>query len=102
MPKKPKKPPIEISDEESTFTFSPPSPTPSLFRIGEKRRHPQSSPENENQKPAKKTIKPTTTTASMPSIPSSSRSPEEYLQEALESLVQAFKGLEEEEEEKRE
>ena len=34
----------------------------------------------------------------MPSIPSSSRSPEEYLQEALESLVQAFKGLEEEEE----
>ena len=34
----------------------------------------------------------------MPSIPSSSRSPEEYLQEALESLFQAFKGLEEEEE----
>ena len=79
MPKKPKKPPIEISDEESTFTFSPPSPTPSLFRIGEKRRYPQSSPENENQKPAKKIIKLTTTTASMPSIPSSSRSLEEYL-----------------------
>ena len=31
-----KKPPIEISDEESIFTSSPPSPTPSLFRIGEK------------------------------------------------------------------
>jgi len=40
MPKKPKKPPIEISDEESTFTFSPPSPTPGLFRIGEKKGHP--------------------------------------------------------------
>ena len=100
MPKRLKKPPIEISDEESTFTFSPPSPTSSLFRIGEKRGCPQSSPENENQnqKPAKKITKPTTTMASMPSIPSSSRSPEEYLQEALESLVQAFKGLEEEEE----
>ena len=36
MPRKPKKPPIEISDEESTFTSSSPSPTPSLFRIGEK------------------------------------------------------------------
>ena len=31
-----KKPPIEISDKESTFTFSPPSSTPNLFRIGEK------------------------------------------------------------------
>ena len=40
MPKKPKKPPIEISDEESAFTFSPPSPTPSLFRLGEKRERP--------------------------------------------------------------
>jgi len=35
-----KKPPIEISDEESTFTFSPPSPPPGLFRAGEKRGHP--------------------------------------------------------------
>ena len=69
-----KKPLIEISDEESTFTFSPPSPTPGLFRTGEKRGHPQSSPEKENQKPAKKTIKPTTTTASTPSIPSDSDS----------------------------
>ena len=54
MLKKPKKPPIEISDEESTFTFSPPSPTPSLFRIGEKRGYPQSSNTKENQKPIKK------------------------------------------------
>ena len=40
MLKKPKKPPIEISDEESTFTFSPPSPSSGLFRIGEKRGRP--------------------------------------------------------------
>jgi hypothetical protein len=37
-----KKPPIEISDDESisisTFTFS--SPSPSLFGTGEKRGHP--------------------------------------------------------------
>ena len=39
MLKKLKKPPIEIS-EESTFTFSPPSPTPGLFRLGEKRGRP--------------------------------------------------------------
>ena len=69
MPKKPKKPPIEISDEESTFTFSPPSPTPGLFRIGEKKGHPQSSPENKNQKPAKKIIKLITTTDSVPNVP---------------------------------
>ena len=95
-----KKPPIEISDEDSISTFSPPSPSPSLFRIGEKKGHPQSSPEKENQKPAKKTIKPTTTTDGMPSMPSFSFSLEQYLYKALESLVQAFKGLEEEEEEK--
>ena len=35
-----KKPPIEISNEDSTSTFSPPSPSPSLLRIGEKRGHP--------------------------------------------------------------
>ena len=35
-----KKPPIEISDEDSTSTFSPPSPSPSLVRTGEKRRYP--------------------------------------------------------------
>jgi hypothetical protein len=61
-----KKPPIEISNEESTFTFSPPSPTPGLFKTGEKRGHPQSSPKKENQKPAKKTIKPTTIADSIP------------------------------------
>ena len=34
-----KKPPIEISDNKSIsiFTFSTPSPSPSLFRVGEKR-----------------------------------------------------------------
>ena len=31
MPRKPKKPPLEISDKEPTFTFSPPSPTPGLL-----------------------------------------------------------------------
>ena len=57
-----KKPPIEISDNESTTTFtfsapspSAPSPSPSLFGTGEKRGHPQSSTEKENQKPTKKT-----------------------------------------------
>ena len=64
-----KKPPIEISDEESTSTFSLSSPSPSLYKTGEKRGHPQSSPEKENQKLAKKTIKLTTITASTPSIP---------------------------------
>ena len=65
-----KKPPIEISDNESTtiFTFSAPSPSPSLFGTGEKREHPQSSIEKENQKPAKKIIKLMTFTASIPSI----------------------------------
>ena len=67
-PKK-KQPPIEISDNESTFTFSLPSPSPALVRAGEKRGYPQSSPEKENQKqPVKKKIKPITTTDSIPSI----------------------------------
>jgi len=35
-----KKPPIEISDEDFTSTFSPPSSSPGLSRIGEKRGHP--------------------------------------------------------------
>jgi len=72
-PSRPKKkqPPIEISDNESTFTFSPPSPSPDLFRAGEKRGYPQSSSKKENQKqPIKKTIKPTTATDSIPSISS--------------------------------
>ena len=89
MLRKPKKPPIEISDKESTSTFSPPSPSSSLFRIGEKRGYPQSSPEIENQKPAKKIIKPTTTTASTPSIPFL----EQYLSEALENLIKPYKGI---------
>ena len=95
-----KEPPIEISDEESTSTFSPPSPSPSpsLFRTGEKRGHPQSSPEKENQKPVKKTTKLMPIMASIPSIPFPPLSLEQYLYGALESLVQAFKGLEEEEE----
>ena len=80
MPKKLEKP-IEISKEESTFTFSPPSPTPGLFRIGEKRKHPQSSPENknQNQKPAKKITKPMTITDSIPSIPFPPLSPKQHL-----------------------
>ena len=90
MLKKPKKPPIEISDEESTFTFSPPSPTPGLFRTGGKRERPWSSPKKENQKPAKKTIKPTTTTDSIPSVFLPPTSLEYYLQRALESLKQAY------------
>ena len=40
MSKKLKKPPIEISEKESTFTFSPLTPTPGLFRLGEKRERP--------------------------------------------------------------
>src|SRR6267142_314348 len=80
-----KKPPIEISDNESIFTFSVPSSSPNLFRtgerveqpqsplstglfgIGEKRGYPQSSSKKEKEKPAKK--KPTTTIESIPSIP---------------------------------
>jgi hypothetical protein len=65
-----KKPPIEISDDESistsTFTFS--GPSPGLFGTGEKRRHPQSSTKKENQKPAKKTTKLVAFTAGIPSI----------------------------------
>ena len=65
-----KKPPIEISDNESisTSTFSAPFSSPGLFRTGEKRGHPQSSTEKENQKPTKKTTKMRTFTASIPSI----------------------------------
>ena len=65
-----KKPPIEISDNKSTttFTFSAPSPSSSLFGTGEKRGHPQSSTEKENQKPTKKTTKLMTFTAGIPNI----------------------------------
>ena len=71
-----KKPPIEISDKESTFTFSPPLPTPGLFRIGEKRGYPRSSPEKEKEKPIKKITKITTTTNSIPSVSFPPISPE--------------------------
>jgi len=74
-----KKPPIEISDEESTSTFSLLSPSPSLFRTGEKRGYPQSSPEKENQKPVKKIIKLITTTDRIPSIPFPPLSLEQHL-----------------------
>jgi len=95
-----KKPPIEISDKDSISTFSPPSPSP--IRTGEKREHPQSSPKKENQKPTKKTIKPTTTTNSTADMPSYSFSLEQHLSFALDSLAQAYTGLEEEEEEREE
>jgi hypothetical protein len=82
-----KKPPIEINDEDSTSTFSPPSPSPGPLRIGEKRGHPQSSPKKGNQKPTKRATKPTTTTDSTDNIPSYSNSPEQYLRFALKSLT---------------
>jgi hypothetical protein len=77
-----KKPPIEISDNESTttFTFSaPPSSSPGLFGTGEKRGYPQSSTEKENQKPAKKTTKLMTFTAGIPSISFPPLSPKQHL-----------------------
>ena len=42
LKKKPliEKPPIEISDKDSISTFSPPSPSSSPFRIGEKSGYP--------------------------------------------------------------
>jgi len=103
-PGRPKKKPIEISDNESisTFTFSAPSPSLGLFGAGEKRGHPQSSTEKETQKPAKKTTKLMTFTAGIPSISLSPLSPEQHLQKALDSLTQAYKGLEEKEEDKKE
>jgi len=94
-----KKPPIEISDNESISTFTFSGPSPGLFGIGEKRGHPQSSTKKGNQKPAKKITKLMTFTAGIPSISFSPLSPEQHLQKALDSLTQAYKGLEEEEEE---
>ena len=67
-PKKPPKerPPTETNSNDPSFTFSFPA-------LGEKRGHPQSSPENENQnqnqKPTKKTIKLMPITASIPFPP---------------------------------
>src|SRR6266568_3817824 len=104
-PDRPKKIPIKRTSFRATtptnpFSFS--CPSPSLLREGEKRGHSQSPPENENQKPAKKIIKPTTITDSMPSILFPPLSPEQYLQKALESLTQAYNGLDKKEKEKKE
>ena len=99
-----KKPPKEISDEESTsiFTFSPPSPSLGLPRTGEKRGHPQSSPEKENQKPVKKLTKLMIITKSIANKPLFSFFLEEHLSCALNSLTKAYNKLEEEEEEEEE
>src|SRR5436853_6541558 len=92
--------PIERNDNKFLFSSSFLSPT----KKGEKREHPQTSPEKENQKPAKKTIKPTTTKDTTPSIPIPIPFPplslEQRLQKALKGLTQAYKGLKEEEEKK--
>jgi hypothetical protein len=92
-----KKPPIEISDNESisTSTFSALLPSPGLFGTGEKRGHSQSSTEKENQKPVKKMM---TFTAGIHNISFSPLSPKQHLQKALDSLTQAYKGLKEEKE----
>src|SRR6266568_8338159 len=115
-PNRPKKPPIgenpietneflfwqnsetpkEITDDSfllSSSFLSPSSPS----KRGKKREHPQSPTEKENRTPTKKTTKPMPITASMPSIPFPPLSPEQHLQKALESLIQAYKGLKEEE-----
>ena len=85
-PNRPKKPPIEISSDESLITFS--FSTPDRFKIGEKRGYPQTSSEkenqnqNQNQKPLKKTTKLMPFTANTPKIsfpPLSPLSPEQYL-----------------------
>src|SRR6266568_2610093 len=115
-PNRPKKPPIgenpietneflfwqnsetpkEINDDSfllSSSFLSPSSPS----KKGKKREHPQSSTEKENRIPTKKTTKPMPITASIPSISFPPLSPEQHLQKALESLIQAYKGLKEEE-----
>src|SRR6266702_3291619 len=97
---------VTISSDESSFTFSF---SPDRFNKGEKRGHPQTSPDenqnqnqNQNQKPTKKSTKLMPFTAGIPSISFPPLSPEQYLQKALKSLTQAYKGLEEEEEKKKE
>ena len=76
---KPKKPPKEIRDKESIYTFSSSFLSSDLFRTGEKKEHPPSSPKKENQKPTKKTTKLITTTDSIPSISFPPFSPKQYL-----------------------
>jgi len=85
-----KKPPIERSNDGKSigetpierngnkFLFLSPFLSPPTKK-GEKREHPQTSPKKKHQKPAKKTIKPTTTTDSIPNISFPSLSPEQYL-----------------------
>ena len=99
LPTEKEKPPIEISSDKSLFTFSF---SPDRFNKGEKRGHPQTSPDenqnqnqNQNQKPTKKSTKLMPFTAGIPSISFPPLSPEQYLQKALKSLTQAYKGLEE-------
>ena len=86
--------PKEISDDSFLLSSSFLSPS-SLSKRRKKREHSQSSTEKENQIPTKKTTKPIT--ASIPSILFPPLSPEQHLQKALESLIQAYKGLKEEE-----
>ena len=74
-PNRPKKPPIEkekllieTSSNKSLFTFSF---SPDRFNKGEKRGHPQTSPDenqNQNQKLTKKTTKLMPFTAGIPNI----------------------------------
>ena len=77
-PSRPKKLPIERTSLRIIFFFSFSPLFPSLSRQGEKRGYSQSPPENENenQKPVKKIVKPTTTIDSIPGIPFPPLSPE--------------------------
>ena len=77
-PNRPKKILVKRTDLRliSPFTFTPPSPPPlSLAKQREKKEHSQFPPEKENQKPAKKIIKPTSTDGIL-SIPFPPFSPE--------------------------
>ena len=68
LPIEKEKPLIETSSDESSFTFFF---SPDRFNKGEKRGHPQTSPDenqNQNQKPTKKTTKLMPFTAGIPSI----------------------------------
>src|SRR6266702_348184 len=94
-PNRPKNPPIRQNPiEPNEFLFWQNSET---TKRGKKREHTQSSTEKEHQIPTKKTTKPMPLTASIPSIPFPPLSPKQHLQKALESLIQAYKGLKEEE-----
>ena len=74
-----KKPPIETSNDDESISETPIERNNNKFlflssflsptKKGKKREHSQTSPKKENQKPAKKIIKPTTTIDTIPSIP---------------------------------